>query len=103
MKKTLLSVLLTLGLILLISVPVSAKNESVTVSSCTLTATSAVVEGSTDASAVMVRIKDASNNIIALQSFAVATDGTFSASLDDVSLTEGATYTVSVADYDFRS
>ncbi len=91
--------LLTLCLILPTVVPVSARNQSVTISSCTLTTSSAVVTGTTSAHAIMVRIKDASNNVIALQSFAVASDGSFSASLESVSFSAG-TYTVSVADYE---
>ncbi|MCR5829823.1 MAG: leucine-rich repeat protein [Lachnospiraceae bacterium] len=100
MKKTLLTILLAICLILQTAIPASAKDKSVSISACTLTTTSAVVTGTTEASAIMVRIKDADNNIIALQSFAVSSDKSFSASLEGISLTAGATYTVSVADYE---
>lgn len=100
MKKTILAILLTLCLIIPTAIPVSAKNQTVTISSCTITTSSAVVFGATDASAVMVRIKDASNNVVTLQSFAVDSNGIFSASLENVSFTAGATYTISVADYE---
>ncbi len=100
MKKTILAILLTLCLIIPAAVPVSAKNNLVTDISCTLTTSSAVVSGHTSAKAVMVRIKDASNEVITLQSFAVDSNGDFSASLENVSFTAGATYTISVADYE---
>ncbi len=100
MKKTLLSVLLILCLIFQTAIPVNAKNESVTIDSCVLTTSSAVITGTTNAHAVMVRIKDDSKSIIALQSFAVSASGTFSASLEDISLTDGSAYTISVADYE---
>ncbi|MBR4542473.1 MAG: hypothetical protein IKO54_10005, partial [Lachnospiraceae bacterium] len=100
MKKTIIAILLTLCLILSTAAPVSAKDETVTIETCTLTTASAVVTGTTAAQAVMVRIKDESKNIIALQSFAVSSDGAFSASIEDITLTDGATYTISVADYE---
>ena len=98
MKKIIITLLLTLCLILPTAIPVSAKSQRVTIDTCTLTASSAAITGTTAAHAVMVRLK-ASNNVIALQSFAVV-DGTFSILLEDLSLTSGTTYTVSVADYE---
>ena len=74
MKKIILVVLMTICLILPNAVTVSAKDQPVTITSCTFTASSAVITGETHAHAIMVRVKDDSNNIIALQSFAVSSD-----------------------------
>ncbi len=101
MKKTILTVLLILCMIFQTAIPVSAKDKTVEIESCTLTTSSATVTGKGNgATAIMVRIRDASKEVIALQSFPVAEDDTFSATLKGISLTRGATYTVSVADYE---
>ncbi len=105
MKKTILAVLLTivLSLFLPTAIMARAKDNEITISSCTLTTSSVKITGTTGAKAVMVRVKDESNNIIILQSFAVQfndkeKEGTFSVNIEET-LAEG-TYTVSVADYE---
>ena len=101
MKKTILTVLLILCMIFQTAIPVSAKDKTVEIESCTLTTSSATVTGKGNgATAIMVRIRDASKEVIALQSFPVAEDDTFSATLKGISLRSGATYYVSVADYE---
>ena len=105
MKKTILAVLLTivLSLFLPTAIMAGAKDNEITISSCTLTTSSIDITGTTGAKAVMVRVKDESNNIIILQSFAVQNEddkeeGTFTVSIKET-FAEG-TYNVSVADYE---
>ena len=102
MKKKVLAILLVLCLIIQPVIRSDAKNKSVTISSASMTTSSASVSGSTDALAVMVRITNASGEIVAMQSFAVSAAGSFSASITATSSKPFAagTYTISVADYE---
>ena len=76
-----------------------AAGETVTITSVSGTTTTVTVAGETQAAAVMVQIRDASDAIVAMQSFGTL-DENFSGSITGLSLTAGATYTVYVADYE---
>lgn len=76
-----------------------AAGETVTITSVSGTTTTVTVAGETQAAAVMVQIRDASDAIVAMQSFGTLDDN-FSGSITGLSLTAGATYTVYVADYE---
>ncbi len=99
MNRKILALILVLCLVTLPMIEADAANESVTISSASVTSGSATVSGTTGALAVMVRVTDANGNILAMQSFAVSDSGSFSASIGDLTLTVG-TYTISVADYE---
>lgn len=99
MKKILLLILLALCLTVIPAVQSEAKGQKVTISEAVMTSDSASVSGTTDALAVMLRITDASDNIIVMQSFAVSADGSFEIKIDDVTYADGE-YKVSVADYE---
>ena len=98
MKKKVLALLLVLCLILQPVIRSEAKDAEVKKISASMTSSSATVSGETDALAVMVRITDGSGKIIAMQSFAVSANKTFSASITG-SFSTG-TYTIAVADYE---
>ena len=70
MKRLILTFVFAL-VILAIPMKSEAHNEEVTLSSASVTSSGATVSGSTDAPAVMVQIRDANNNIVAMSSFAV--------------------------------
>ncbi len=78
---------------------VQAKDKAVTISSAEVTTTEVTVAGTTDASAVIVQVRDADENILGMQSLAVVS-GSFSGKVEDLTLTAGTTYKVYVADYE---
>ena len=97
MKRLILTFVFAL-VILAIPMKSEARNEEVTLSSASVTSSGATVSGSTDAPAVMVQIRDANNNIVAMSSFAVVNNA-FSGTVSQ-SLSAGSTYTIYVADYE---
>lgn len=99
MKKILLMIMLALCLTVLPAIQSEAKDQPVTISEAVMTTDSASVSGTTDALAVMLRITDASDNILVMQSFPVSADGSFEAKIEDVTYADGE-YKVSVADYE---
>lgn len=94
-----LSILLCLAMFLGNGMVSYAAGETVTITSVSGTTTTVTVAGETQAAAVMVQIRDASDAIVAMQSFGTLDDN-FSGSIMGLSLTAGATYTVYVADYE---
>ena len=101
MKIKILALLLVLCLMIQPVIPSEAKDEPVIISSASMTTTTATVSGSTKALAVMVRITDASGNMVALQSFSVAEDESFTATISEKKLRfASGTYKIYVADYE---
>lgn len=87
--------------IMMLTIPqlnAKAFNKDVTITSVSITSTTVVVEGSTEALAVMVQVRDASNAIVAMQSFGT-TSNSFTGTITGLSLAAGD-YTVYVADYE---
>ena len=76
-----------------------ALNKTVTVSTATATTSGVSVTGTTEALAVIIQVRDASDNILGMESEGTVS-GAFSTSITGLSLAEGATYTVFVADYE---
>lgn len=76
-----------------------ALNKTVTVSTATATTSGVSVTGTTEALAVIIQVRDASDNILGMESVGTVS-GAFSTSITGLSLAEGATYTVFVADYE---
>lgn len=105
--KKLTSLLLALALIMSLSVTVFAKADPSTVTldkdNCSATTSSVTVSGSTTnvKAAVVVQVLDAQSNILAMESFTIVpADGGFGGTIDNLSLSYSATYTVRAADYD---
>ncbi len=86
--------------IVIICLPVKtyALNKDVTISNAAAEASKVTVSGTTEASAVMVQVRDASNNILALETFGTLNNA-FSAEVA-VSLAADTDYKVFVADYE---
>ena len=100
MKKILLLLLLAVCLVVAPNIDSKAQNGTVTITEATMASDSASVKGTTeDTLAIMVRITDASDNILVMQSFAVSIDGSFEVEIKDVTFSDGD-YTISVADYE---
>ncbi|MGN0427874.1 MAG: hypothetical protein ACI4F0_08755 [Agathobacter sp.] len=97
--KIVLSVLLCLAILWGNGMVSYAAGETVTITSASASTTTVTVAGDTLAAAVMVQIRDASDVIVAMQSFGTL-DDKFSGSITGLSLTAGASYTVYVADYE---
>ena len=97
--KIVLSILLCLAMLWGNGMVSYAYNETVTITSASASTTTVTVAGDTPAAAVMVQIRDASDAIVAMQSFGTL-DDKFSGSITGLSLTAGASYTVYVADYE---
>lgn len=97
--KKILSLLIGLFAIVCFSVPAYALNKAVTIDSASATKTTVVVKGNTEALAVTMQLRDDSDNIIAMITEGT-TSGAFEISLNNLSLTPGASYTVYVADYE---
>ncbi|MBP5197848.1 MAG: LysM peptidoglycan-binding domain-containing protein [Lachnospiraceae bacterium] len=97
MKRLIITIALAL---MIIGIPMisEAKDREVTVTDATVTSTGATVSGTTDAPAVMVQIRNANDEIVAMSSFAVV-NNTFNGTVSQ-SLTAGATYNIYVADYE---
>ena len=80
--------------------PAYAANEAVTLTDVSASSTEVAVEGSTNAEAIIVQVRDATgDNILAMKSFAVV-DGAFSGSVTDITIEEDTEYSVYVADYE---
>lgn len=94
-----LSIFLCLAMFLGNGMVSYAAGQTVTITSVSASTTTVTVAGETLAAAVMVQIRDASDAIVAMQSFGTL-DDKFSGSITGLSLTAGATYTVYVADYE---
>ena len=102
MKKRMVLAAAIVPMILALAVfPIKAfaLNKTVTVSTATATTNSVSVTGSTEALAVIIQVRDSSDNILGMVS-AGTVSGEFSTSVTGLSLAEGATYTVFVADYE---
>ncbi len=84
---------------LLFPIKAFALNKTATVSTATATTNSVSVTGSTEALAVIIQVRDSSDNILGMVS-AGTVSGEFSTSVTGLSLAEGATYTIFVADYE---
>ena len=97
--KIVLSILLCLAMLWGNGMVSYAYNETVTITSASASTTTVTVAGDTLAAAVMVQIRDASDAIVAMQSFGTL-DDKFSGSITGLSLAAGASYTVYVADYE---
>ncbi len=98
-NKNKLSLMLILICILAFSLTAYAKNEAVTINGAEATTSSVTVSGSTKALAVMVQVRDAEDNIIKMESFGTL-DGSFSGTIDELTLKEDTEYTIYVADYE---
>lgn len=86
--------------LLMVAVPVYAKDKAVTISSASGTTTSVTVSGTTEALAVVVQVRDTENNIVLIHSMGTV-DGKFTGTIDeDVALAASKEYTVYVADYE---
>ncbi len=80
--------------------PVYALNKTVTISEVSPSTSEVKVNGTTEADAVMIQLRNASgDDIIAMKSFPVV-DNAFEGSITDITLSEGIEYTVYVADYE---
>ena len=97
--KIVLSILLCLAMLWGNGMVSYAYNETVTITSASASTTTVTVAGDTLAAAVMIQIRDASDAIVAMQSFGTL-DDKFSGSITGLSLAAGASYTVYVADYE---
>ena len=97
--KIVLSILLCMAMLWGNGMVSYAYNETVTITSASASTTTVTVAGDTLAAAVMVQIRDASDAIVAMQSFGTL-DDKFSGSITGLSLAAGASYTVYVADYE---
>lgn len=87
--------------ILSLKINVQAVDEAVTIESAAATASSVSVSGTTNATAVMVQVRDASGtNIISMQSFGVAIDHKFNGTIPGLPLTPGTEYKIYIADYE---
>lgn len=96
-KRLIITIALAL---MIIGIPMvsEAKDKNVTISEAAVTETGLTVKGTTEAPAVMVQIRDGSDTIIAMSSFAVV-DNAFSGSISQ-SLTAGSSYKIYIADYE---
>lgn len=80
--------------------PVYALDKTVTISEVSPSTSVVKVNGTTEADAVMIQLRNASgDDIIAMKSFPVV-DNAFEGSITDITLSEGIEYTVYVADYE---
>ena len=98
MYKKIMTLLLFLCLIIQPAIQAEAKDKAVTIGSASITSAKVTVSGSTEALAVMVRVTDSADSILAMQSFGVSTDGSFFAEIEGTFAV--GTYTVAVADYE---
>jgi LysM repeat protein len=78
---------------------VQAANKTVTVNSSSATTSAVSVTGTTEASAVIVQVRNANEEILGMESFAVI-GGSFTGEVTDLTLTDGTTYKIYVADYE---
>lgn len=86
--------------LLFIASPVYAKDKTVKISAASGTTSSMQISGETEALAVVVQIRNANNDILAIRSIGTV-DGKFNETIEEnITLEEGQTYTVYVADYE---
>ncbi|MGN0131959.1 MAG: hypothetical protein ACI4AA_05930 [Lachnospiraceae bacterium] len=97
--KKLIGLFMILILVTVFPLEVKAQNQTVTISSAKASTTSVAVTGNTAAIAIIVQVRDASDNILDMQSFGTV-DGAFAAELTNLSLTDGAKYKLFIADYE---
>lgn len=97
--KKLIGLFMILILVAAFPLEVKALNQTVTISSAKASTTSVAVTGTTSAVAIIVQVRDASDNILDMQSFGTV-DGAFSAELTGLSLTDGTKYKLFIADYE---
>ena len=93
-----LAALLALS-ILIFPIKAYAINKSVTITDSSINSTSVSVSGTSEALAVIVQVRDESNNILGMVSLGTL-NTSFSGSVTGLSLAEGKTYTIYVADYE---
>ena len=86
-------------IVLCLPITVHAKDQAVTITSASAAASKVTVSGTTTAAAVMVQVRDASDNILGMQTLGVV-DGKFSGDVTDLTLAADTDYTVYVADYE---
>lgn len=97
MKKLVYSLIIALS-VLFVATPVSAKDRAVSITEAAATANSVTVKGTTEAIAIIVQVRDSSDEIVEMQSFGT-TDNAFDITINNLSLAAGS-YTVYVADYE---
>ena len=96
-KKLILTAVLVFAIM---GIPMTCKaiGEEVTITAADGTSSGATISGTTDASAVMVQIRNADGDIVSMASFPVV-NNEFSCNISQ-SLTAGSEYTIYVADYE---
>lgn len=99
MKKYYKIMITVLLIVLCLPITVHAKDQAVTITSASAAASKVTVSGTTTAAAVMVQVRDASDNILGMQTLGVV-DGKFSGDVTDLTLAADTDYTVYVADYE---
>lgn len=99
MKKAVSLLIACFLCLLMCPLLVSAKDKAVTVTDKEATNSTVTVSGTTEALAVIVQVRDLSDSILDMKSFAVL-DGKFSGSIDGLSLKNDTEYKVYVADYE---
>ena len=99
MKKYYKIMITVLLIVLCLPITVHAKDQAVTITSASAAASKVTVSGTTTAAAVMVQVRDASANILGMQTLGVV-DGKFSGDVTDLTLAADTDYTVYVADYE---
>lgn len=97
--KKLIGLFMILILVAAFPLEVKALNQTVTISSAKASTTSVAVTGTTSAVAIIVQVRDSSDNILDMQSFGTV-DGAFAAELTGLSLTDGTKYKLFIADYE---
>lgn len=97
--KKLIGLFMILILVAAFPLEVKALNQTVTISSAKASTTSVTVTGNTSAVAIIVQVRDTSDNILDMQSFSTV-DGAFAAELTGLSLTDGTNYKLYIADYE---
>lgn len=100
MKKRVIALLVVMVCLLSMPVKVLAYNEEVKITKVEAAASKVTVEGTTDALAVMVQVRDKDGNILIMESTGTV-DGKYAISLEqNLSLECEEEYTIYVADYE---
>lgn len=100
MKRLGFLIAVCLTLVLSGSVVAVAMDAEVTITSASASTTSVTVSGTTAAKAVMIQIRNSSNEIISMMTMAVTPAGTFQGTVTGLSLSGGSTVKVYVADFE---
>lgn len=98
-KNRLITFLCLFACLLVIPMQVHAANKAVTVTSAEASTSTVSVSGTSDALAVMVQVRDESENILVMKSFGTESKK-FSGKIENLSLTDGKTYKIYLADYE---